>query len=50
MEPSEFGYHQNGTNETDFFSIGNDTIDPNAGRYLSSLGVWLAIPEWEVRT
>lgn len=44
----EFGYHHNITNETDPFSGVNDTVDPNAGRYLSSLGVWLAIPEWEV--
>jgi len=37
----------NYTNESSTISSlpGNDTS--NSGRYLSSLGVWLAIPEWE---
>jgi hypothetical protein len=43
-EDSDFGlFYNNYTNET--ILAGNESV--NAGRYLSSLGVWLAIPEWE---
>lgn len=46
----EFGLHGEMNESDSLFPNLNDTVKvvANVTRYMSSLGVWLAIPEWEV--